>query len=100
MIELLVLVLLFLILGILFFCGKVGFLIAGWNTMSPEERARYDEKAVFRNMGALMFSCAGCLALLLLGKVLENQALGWIGALLLLPCVVFFAVRMNTAGKK
>ena len=93
-------ILLFLLLGILFFRGKGGFLIAGWNTMSPEERARYDEKAVFRNMSALMFSCAGCMVLLLLGEALKVEALSWAGALLLIPCVIFFVVRVNTAGKK
>ena len=100
MIGLCVAALLFLLLGILFSMGKGGFLIAGWNTMSPEERARYDEKAVFRNMSALMFSCAGCVALLLLGNVLDMEALHWAGALLLVPCVIFFVVRVNTAGKK
>ena len=100
MIGLCVAALLFLLLGILFSMGKGGFLIAGWNTMSPEERARYDEKAVFRNMSALMFSCAGCMALLLLGKVLDVEALNWAGALLLVTCVVFFLARVNTAGKK
>lgn len=100
MIGLCVAALLFLLFGILFSAGKGGFLIAGWNTMSPEERARYDEKAVFRNMSALMFSCAGCMVLLLLGEVLNLEALNWAGALLLIPCVIFFVVRVNTAGKK
>ena len=100
MIGLCVAALLFLILGILFALGKGGFLIAGWNMMSREERARYDEKAVFRNMSALMISCAGCMGLLLLGNVLDMEALHWAGALLLVLCVIFFVVRVNTAGKK
>lgn len=100
MIGLCVAALLFLLLGVLFWMGKGGFLMAGWNTMSPQERARYDEKAVFRNMSALMFSCAGCMCLMLLGEVLKVEALNWFGALLLIPCVIFFIVRVNTAGKK
>ncbi len=100
MIGLCVAALLFLLLGILFSAGKGGFLIAGWNMMSPEERARYDEEAVFRNMSAMMFSCAGCMGLLLLGDVLDIEALNWAGALLLVLCVIFFLVRVNTAGKK
>ena len=31
---------LFLVMGTLFAFGKGGFLIAGWNVMSPQERAR------------------------------------------------------------
>lgn len=100
MIGLCVAALLFLLLGILFSAGKGGFLIAGWNMMSPEERARYDEEAVFRNMSAMMFSCSGCTGLLLLGDVLDIEALNWAGALLLVLCVIFFLVRVNTAGKK
>ena len=100
MTGLLVAAALFLLLGFVFAAGKGGFLIAGWNAMSPEERARYDEKALFRNMSAMMFSCAGCLAVMLLGKLLELETLNWIGALLFLPCVIFFAVRANTAGKE
>ncbi len=99
MIGLCVTTLLFFIFGILFSMGKGGFLIAGWNIMSPEERARYDKKAVFRNMSALMFFCAGCTVLLLLGEALKVEALSWAGALLI-PCVIFFVVRVNTAGKK
>ena len=92
--------LMLLALAVLFALGKGGFLIAGWNVMSPEERARYDEKKVYRNMSAMMFSCALCLAIMLLGKATEIEALKWTGALLILPCVIFFAVRVNTAGKK
>ena len=95
-----VVIALFLVMGTLFAFGKGGFLIAGWNMMSPQERARYDEKAVFRNMSAMMFFCAGCLTLILLGKALDVEALGWVGSLLVIPCVIFFAVRVNTAGKK
>ncbi|MBO6040807.1 MAG: DUF3784 domain-containing protein [Oscillospiraceae bacterium] len=100
MTEMVVALLMLLALGVLFALGKGGFLIAGWNMMSPQERARYDEKAVFRNMSAMMFFCAGCLTLILLGKALDVEALGWVGSLLVIPCVIFFAVRVNTAGKK
>ena len=42
---------LFVLLGILFSRGKGAFLIAGYNTASAAERARYDEKALCRFMG-------------------------------------------------
>lgn len=34
------------IIGIVLCCGKGAFLIAGYNTASPEERAAYNEKAL------------------------------------------------------
>jgi hypothetical protein len=42
---------LFLVLTIIFLSGKGGFLIAGYNTASKEQKARYDEKKLCRVMG-------------------------------------------------
>ena len=100
MIGLGIAVLLFLALGVLFALGKGGFLIAGWNVMSPEEKARCDEKAVFRNMSALMFCVAGCLALMLLGEALKLAWLPLLGQLALIPIVIVFVIRINRSEKK
>jgi hypothetical protein len=91
---------LFLVMGTLFAFGKGGFLIAGWNVMSPQERARYDEKKVYRSMSGLMFSLAGCVGLALLGEALGRQVLKTLGFVLAVPLVIFFVVRVNRAGKK
>ena len=42
--------LLFLILGIVFACGKGTFLIAGFNTLPEEKKARYDARKILRDM--------------------------------------------------
>ena len=42
---------LFLILSLVLLSGRGAWLIAGYNTMSPEEKARYDEKALCRSTG-------------------------------------------------
>jgi hypothetical protein len=64
---------LFIILGILIKYGKLYFLIAGYNTMSKEEKAKFDiEKiaSVFRNA---MFGMASIILLgFLLGNWLDN----------------------------
>ena len=52
--------LLFLILGIVFVCGKGTFLIAGYNTLPEEKKARYDARKILRDMSRMMFSCVGC----------------------------------------
>ena len=51
---------LFVGLGVLFSKGKGAFLIAGYNTMSKEKKARYDKNALCRFMGKLMFALAAC----------------------------------------
>ena len=47
----LVIGLLFLVMGIVLFCGKGSWLIAGYDTMSPQEKEKYDEKKLCRTMG-------------------------------------------------
>lgn len=46
-----ILVFVFALLSIVFLMGKGGFLIAGYNTASEEEKAQYDEKKLCRVMG-------------------------------------------------
>lgn len=55
MIILLVLIGLFVVLGIVFINGKGSFLIAGYNTAPPEEKEKYDEVALCKFMGKMMF---------------------------------------------
>ena len=51
---------LFLVLGIVFAAGKGANLIAGYNTASPEEKAKAHEKKLLKAMSVLMFVLAGC----------------------------------------
>ena len=44
----------FLVLGTVFAFGKGAFLIAGYNTASAEEKAKYDEKKLCRAVSKLM----------------------------------------------
>ena len=62
-------------LGVLFSKGKGAFLIAGYNTMPRAKKERYDQRALCRFMGKLMFALAGCWCPVVLGTVLD---LGWL----------------------
>ena len=86
---------LFLALGILFSFGKGSFLIAGYNTMSKEEKAGYDEKKLLKTMSHMMFSFAVCTAVGLIGESLKVKWLGTLGFVLIVPCLVFFLIRVN-----
>ena len=70
--ELAVMVL-FIGLGILFSKGKGAFLIAGYNTMPKEKKARYDKNALCRFMGRLMFALAACWVPVALGTALNQD---------------------------
>src|SRR5699024_5012009 len=45
----------FLMIAIIFSLGKGSSLIAGYNTMSEEEKAQYDRVALTKFMGKVMF---------------------------------------------
>ena len=94
-----VIIAVFVLLGVAFFNEKGAFLIAGYNTMSPEERAKYDEKAMCRGMSAMMFACAGCFAVIVLGNLLERMALVWIGTCLMAAVCIGGAILVNRKSR-
>ena len=93
-------ILLFVLFGVLFACGKGQSLIAGYNTASEWERRKYDEKKLLRIMRNGMFALAGCMAVSLIGLLLDNRAILWIGHGLFLAAIIVLVVRANTGAKK
>lgn len=92
-------ILLFLLLGLVFFQGKGAFLIAGYNTASKSEKARYDEKALCRCMGKLMFALAGTWAPIALSALLNRMWLLWLGLGLFLVVCLGGVIYMNTGSR-
>ena len=90
---------LLVVLGLVFFRGKGAFLIAGYNTASKEEKAKYDEKALCRFMGRLMFAMAGCWALVALGTLLDRLWIYYLGLGLFLT-VIFGGVLYANTGRR
>ena len=69
----------FLALGIVFSRGKGSSLIAGYNTASPEEKAKYDEKKLCKAMSRLMFVLALCWLVIALSALCQAMWLLWLG---------------------
>lgn len=90
---------LFLLLGIVFSCGKGTGLIAGYNTASAREKARYDEKALCRFMGRFMFVLAACWIPMLLSTLLDMIALLWIGLAVFLTVIISGVIYANTGNR-
>ena len=88
-----------IIIGIVLCCGKGAFLIAGYNTASPEEKAAYDEKALCRAVGVLVLVIVGSVELLMLGAVLDMTALMWGGGVLIAISTVFGVIYINTSKR-
>ncbi|MBM7713046.1 Zn-dependent membrane protease YugP [Bacillus thermophilus] len=89
----------FFIFAIVLSRGKGAFLIAGYNTMSDSEKAQYDEVALCKFMGKIMFGVCLSILLLTLSEVLGKQVLLIIGLILLFTLIIFALVYLNTGNR-
>lgn len=90
---------LFLIFGFILSKGKGAYLIAGYNTMSSQEKAQYDEVALCKFMGKMMYSLCFCLLMIVLGDLLQNTILLVAGIILFVSVVVFTIVYGNIGNR-
>lgn len=90
---------LFVVLGIVFLRGKGSFLIAGYNTSSPEAKSKVDEKALCKSTGKLMFALAGCWLLIALGSLPNLMLLLWVGLGLFFFITIAFVIYANTGNR-
>jgi len=91
--------LLLLAIALVLLRGRGAMLIAGYNTMSPAKREKYDAKALGRFVGWLLIAMIPCLLLTLVGLYFE---LGWlvggsVAAAVALPMGA--VVYANTGGR-
>lgn len=91
--------LMFFGLGAMFRKGKGAFLIAGYNTMSEKEKAQYDEKALCRSMGKLMYLLGVCFAAVTAAAILEIIWLMWTGIGVFLAIIIIDVVYSNTGNR-
>lgn len=87
------------ILGIVFLCGKGAMLIAGYNTSSPEERARMDEKQLCRFMGKFCFAMAGCWLIAAAGVFWGQEAFHITGISLFVVVIIAGLIYANTGNR-
>ncbi|MFS0749907.1 DUF3784 domain-containing protein [Oceanobacillus sp. 1P07AA] len=90
---------LFIVFGIFLINGKGSFLIAGYNTMPPEEKENYDTVALCKFMGKMMFALSFCMLLWALSDAYEVNWLFYIGIALFIVIVVFMLIYINTGNR-
>lgn len=90
---------LFVFLGVIFSMGKGAFLIAGVNTMSKEEKAKYNIPALCKFMGKFMFVIAFSILLFALGEIFEMNVLFIIGQAIMYISIIFTLIYMNVSKK-
>lgn len=92
--------LLSLALTILFLLGKGAALIAGYNTLSPEEKARYDEPALCKFMGKITLGVSFSIVLWLLGEWLGLRDIFLPIGFALITLLCFFTVIYTNTGNR
>lgn len=89
----------FLIFAITLSKGKGASILAGYNTMPDSEKAHYDEVALCKFMGKIMYGISFSIVLFALSELLENQVIFIIGLILLLSLIIFAMVYSNTRNR-
>ena len=89
----------FVILGVILSLGKGAFLIAGYNTSSKEEKAKYDEKALCKFMGKSMFMFAFCVFLWGLSELIKQPIVFYVGLTLFIGTIIFITIYANTKNR-
>ncbi|MBA4508678.1 DUF3784 domain-containing protein [Clostridium sporogenes] len=90
---------LFILLGIILSMGKGSFLIAGFNTMSKEEKEEYDVVSLCKFMGKIMFIIAFCITLFLLSEIFKIKVIFYIGLILFFIVIIFTLIYSNTGNR-
>ncbi len=96
-ISIIILTLIFLVMGILLFQGKCSWLIAGYNTLSKEEKEKYDERKLCR--GTSIVCLVISIMLIIMAYLGYKVETGIMDEKEMLPfAIIFIAVVLATVG--
>ena len=90
---------LFVLLGAILTSGRGAVMIAGYNTLPAAEKAKYDERALARFFGRMMFAWAFSMVFWVLGDVLDTAWLFGVGVVLFFEITVFALAYANTGSR-
>ena len=85
----------FTVLGVFLLNGRGTFLIAGFNTLPKEEKAKYDKLALSKFYGKTILALSVSMVFWLLSDILQNNVLFIIGLILFAGIIVFSLVYSN-----
>lgn len=98
MLVIIILTVIFAIMGIVFARGKGGFLIAGYNTASSKDKAKYDEKRLNR---CFSIFCFGIAIVIGVTGYIDTEAFAVrVGLPCILILLIFIFVASGTYCKK
>lgn len=94
-----VLIVLFIVLGNVFHSGKGLSLVAGYNTMSEEEKAKINEQELLKAMGNMSFGLAFSLMFWVASSLYGRNDLFIVGLILFLVILFGTIIHVNTSEK-
>ena len=94
-----IVVLMLVIMAVFLLSGKGAFLIAGYNTMTKSEKAKYDEKALGRFNGWLLIAISFLLLLVPVGMYLGMAWLAYGGFALVFVGTIGAVIYENTGSR-
>ena len=98
MVTFIILALTFLILGIIFLEGKGSNLIAGYNTMSKEQKNKYDEKKLNKVMAIFCFIITAIFSICFFIK--DTNTMMYILFTSIIVTVILAIIILNTYCRK
>lgn len=87
------------LLGCLIKYGKAAWLIAGYNTSSKDEKAKYDVEALCRGVGHFLFALAGTLVISAAGGYFNAEWAIHAGWILFILATIIFLIYANTDNR-
>lgn len=87
----------FLIFAVILSKGKGAGLLSGYNNLSDSEKAQYNEVALYKFMGKLMYGFS--ILLIALSERFKNHILFSIGVVLLVILIIYGVVYTNTRDR-
>ncbi|WP_234447108.1 DUF3784 domain-containing protein [Virgibacillus salexigens] len=87
---------LFILLGIILINGKGSSLIAGYNTMPPEEKEKYDTVSLCKFMGKMMFALSFSMLFWVFSEAYEINWLFAFGLVLFIGIIIFMLLIQET----
>jgi ABC-type Na+ efflux pump permease subunit len=85
--------------AIVLLTGRGSWLIAGFNTMTKEEKEQYDKRALCKFMGKILLPIGMLTPLPVLSGILDMSWLGIVFPLSIFVLVIFAAIYANTGDR-
>ena len=86
----------FITIGAFLSTGKGGWLIAGYNRLSKEEKEKFDEPALCKFMGKIMFTIAFVLLLQVISNLLGYKWFPGIFGFVVFVMAIYALIQVNT----